>query len=304
MYKRKIDPADNKQTFSDLQVKIHCCRYWLLDEWECLNMSFPFWRLYYNTFGNASVHFKGVTHYLTPDKVILIPPNTSFSTNLKNKTNSKFSESIIGKQIESNEELRKINQDGKADHLFVHFNLGLEGDHIIPGLYVFKVDEHIKNRINEIKQSIIINEVNIDLSLSLAIYSLIFNFLRQTSPTAWDNKLFDTRVMQILNFIENHLDRKITNEELAEMVNMATNSFARLFHESTNYTLQEYIRKKRIERACNFMHHTSDSIDLISLNCGFVDRQHFSKVFKQEMNITPAIYKKHHTLDPNNQKFD
>jgi transcriptional regulator GlxA family with amidase domain len=44
------------------------------------------------------------------------------------------------------------------------------------------------------------------------------------------------------------------------------------------------------------MHHTSDSVDSIAMNCGFVDRQHFSKVFKQVMNISPAVYKKRHTL--------
>jgi AraC-like DNA-binding protein len=304
MQKWKIDPADNKQSFTDVQIKLLCCRYWLLEEWECLNMAFPFWRLYYNTFGNASVHFKGVIHNLTSDKVILIPPYTAFSTNLKNNFSETAKESIIGKQVESYDELKYSMQNGKADHLFVHFNLDLEPDHVIPGVYEYNADESIKKLIEEIKRQTISNVLHINLPVSIAIHALIFHFLKQVPLNAWDTRVFDRRVANALTFIEKNLDGKITNEELASKANMATNSFARLFHENTNCPLQQFIRKKRIEKACDLMHHTSDSIDSIAVNCGFIDRQHFSRVFKQAMNITPAIYKKRHTLDPDNQQLD
>jgi AraC-like DNA-binding protein len=244
------------------------------------------------------VHFKDTSYVLNKEIVILIPPNTAFSTKLKNNPSGSVKESILGKQIENISELDYVENDEKADHLFVHFNLGLEPDHVIPGLYVFRIDETIKILIDQIKQQIISNGLQINLSQSLFIHALIFHFLKEMPSNAWNNKVFDIRVLKSINFLEKHIDRKISNRELASMANMATNSFARLFHENINYSLQEYIRKNRIEKACKFMHHTSDSIDMIAINCGFGDRQHFSKVFKQIMNISPAVYKKRHTLDP------
>ena len=66
-------------------------------------MAFPFWRLYYNTFGNASVTYEGKT--ITPDKIklLIIPPDTSFSTRLKSDPDQSFRESIVGKRIEDPE---------------------------------------------------------------------------------------------------------------------------------------------------------------------------------------------------------
>ena len=52
MLKNKIqtigDPSKNQQTFTDVELKILCCRYWLLDVWNCNDLSFPFWRIYWN----------------------------------------------------------------------------------------------------------------------------------------------------------------------------------------------------------------------------------------------------------------
>jgi AraC-like DNA-binding protein len=297
IHKQKIDPSEGRQALPEFQIKLHCCRYWLLEEWECLNMAFPFWRLYYNTFGNASVHFKGNSQVLTSEKVILIPPNTAFSTRLKNRSAHLVKESILGKQIESFDELKHVDSGQKADHLFIHFNLGLEPDHVKAGLYQFPINTCLEENILDIKQGLIKNGHQINLALSLSIHNLIFSFLKNLPSDAWYQRSIDRRVLKSLNFIDNHIDRRITNSELASRANMVTNSFARLFHENMNETLQVYVRKKKIERSCHIMHHTSESIDSIASNCGFVDRQHFSKVFRQVMNITPALYKKRHTMD-------
>lgn len=42
--KKKIDPSENKQSFLNIPITIHCCRYWMFQEWEFTNMAFPFWR--------------------------------------------------------------------------------------------------------------------------------------------------------------------------------------------------------------------------------------------------------------------
>lgn len=301
LQKRKEDPADNVQRFPAFQLRLHCCRYWLLDEWECTDMSFPFWRLYYNTFGRATVCFENQSHVLTADTVTLIPPHTSFSTRLKSNGSGDMVESIVGKPVGSKKEWNIGRKELKTDHLFVHFNLGSELDGIAPGLYVFNVDAFMVGLLEEIKRQVMGSELQVHVLSVLSVYALIFYCLKQIPENAWHKKQMDRRVSCSMEYIVAHLNRHITNQELAERVRMANNSFARLFHGNTGYSLQEYIRKKRVEKACDLMHHSSDSMEQIAEKCGFFDRQHFSKVFRQVMDISPAVYKKRHTLDPGNQ---
>lgn len=297
LFNKKIDPADTKQTFSDIQLKVHCCRYWMLEEWECVNMAFPFWRLYYNIHGEARVSYDGKIFTLTPDKIFVIPPDTSFSTRLKENFNQPLKERIIGKRIECETDLILLKEKKFADHLFIHFNLGLVPDNVSPGIYLFDINDYTLSLITKIKRKIITDNMQIDLSGTFAIHSLILYLLNKMPGDCWNRKVFDRRIMFILHYIEKNYGERLTNQKLASKVNLATNSLIRLFHENTHNPLQEYIRKKRIEKACLLMHHTSDSIEQIAVNCGFVDRHHFSRVFKQITNVTPAYYKKYHTLE-------
>lgn len=43
------DPSTTVQYFPRVSIKIHCCRYWWLKNWEYSTLSFPFWRIYHNT---------------------------------------------------------------------------------------------------------------------------------------------------------------------------------------------------------------------------------------------------------------
>ena len=84
----------------------------------------------------------------------------------------------------------------------------------------------------------------------------------------------------------------MTNEQLANRTNMATNSFARLFKSIIGVASQQYILRLKVQAACNLMHHTNKSLDEISFECGFSDRHHFSKIFKKVQKINPSDYKK------------
>jgi transcriptional regulator GlxA family with amidase domain len=136
------------------------------------------------------------------------------------------------------------------------------------------------------------NESDCNLKTSLQIHLLIFNLLNSLDPSIFKNKQLDQRIYSVLMYIDQHIDQPLDNSILAGIANMATNSFARLFAENQNISLQNFIQKRRIENACNLLHHTDLNIDQISDLCGFSDRSHFSKIFKKQLQITPGYYKK------------
>jgi AraC-like DNA-binding protein len=289
----KVDPSGVKQHFSDIGIKLHCCRYWKLNEWEFNNLSFPFWRLYYNTVEGARVNFKNKVVELTANKVVLIPPYTSFSTSLKQIN----AESLSGNRISSVEELGTLKEMGMVDHLFIHFNLGFQYDHLFPGIFEFEVDDQTLSLLNEIRYSIIEQYSVLPFSLMVKIYSLILMHVSKIPAESWKARTTDNRVLKVIDFIDVHLKESLSNEVLAEKAAMSANSFLRLFKATTGFTLQQYLQSKRIEMAILMMHHSQDAaIEQIAEKCGFSDRHHFSKVFKRIVKVAPAQYRKTQTI--------
>ena len=101
----KHDPWQIKQDIVELKIEIHCSRYWILSEWECENLSLPFWRIYHSRIGGSFVEFNNTVVELTDDKMILIPPYTAFSSYIKNRRNTV--ESIKGIKIDKEEQIEK-----------------------------------------------------------------------------------------------------------------------------------------------------------------------------------------------------
>jgi AraC-like DNA-binding protein len=289
----KVDPSGIKQHFTDIGLKLHCCRYWKLNEWEFNDLSFPFWRLYYNSIGGAKVCFKNKTVVLIADKVILIPPYTSFSTSLKQMN----TESLSGNRITSFNELKGLKEIGMVDHLFIHFNLGFQYDHLFPTIFEFSVEEQTQKLLDEIRFSVIDQFSEVSFQLTLLIHSLILQMVSKIPAESWKEKTTDNRVLKVIDFIDIHFKESLSNELLAEKTAMSPNSYLRLFKATTGFTLQQYVQNKRIEKAILMMHHNQDAaIEQIAERCGFSDRHHFSKVFKRIVKVAPAQYRKTQTF--------
>ncbi|GAF01958.1 hypothetical protein [Saccharicrinis fermentans] len=78
----KGDPSDIIQLFPRYNLQLHCCRYWWLQHWEFKELSFPYWRIYHNSYQGAMVMYDGKEYALTPDKVVMIAPNTAYATRM------------------------------------------------------------------------------------------------------------------------------------------------------------------------------------------------------------------------------
>ena len=89
--------------------------------------------------------------------------------------------------------------------------------------------------------------------------------------------------------------KTLMNDDLAAQAAMAPNSFLRLFRTEMGLTLQRYVQKVRIEKALMEMHNTNMSIEQIAMECGFSDRHHFSKVFKQVTGMPPGQFRQQKT---------
>ena len=284
------DPSDLVQNFRKININVLCCRYWWLERWAHHNMSFPYWRLYWNKTGGAYV-YQERKFRLEPGYIYIIPSNTVFSSDIENKSVKGKVQLHGGNIIGDNEEEEHI-QAGDVMHFFVHFTLDEIFHDIQAKIYRVPVTHDLRNTLSAITDWLKQGTLNFNFSSSLAIYGLIINSLKLLPDEAWISRKMDTRVLKAINYIEAGLENRIKNTELAKNAFMSTNSFSRLFKENVGESPQKYLTKRRIEKSCSLLHHTNYSIDEIAVQCGFFDRYHFSKIFKSIVKTTPAVYRK------------
>ncbi|ANW96393.1 hypothetical protein AXE80_08930 [Wenyingzhuangia fucanilytica] len=284
------DPSPNKQNFINLKIKMLCCRYWLLNLWDCHEMIFPFWRIYWNKNTGGQLIHQDKVDDMDPNYIYIIPPFTSFSS--RYSKNHIYNEGIHvgGKHLNA-----KHNEDQLASqyliHFFIHFNLGVPFDNVYPGILKIELTDYLRDRLEYLTERLKIENKDFKLTFNLKLQAFIKEALTNIGSELWKAINIDERVLQIIRYVESNIEKKLSNTEMSELVNMAPNSFARLFKKEMNITLHNFIQNRKIAKSCELFEHTTKTIEDISFSLGFSDRYHFSRVFKQVTGLTPASYK-------------
>lgn len=80
-------------------------------------------------------------------------------------------------------------------------------------------------------------------------------------------------------------------DTIAGILCMSRSTFARRIKEITGSSPSAFILQLRLDHACKLLRETNLSISEISLSCGFDDMSYFSRVFKQNFDITPSQFR-------------
>jgi AraC-like DNA-binding protein len=291
------DPSSRIQEFQEVLPRLLCCRYWWMSEWKSQQMAFPFWRLYWNRSGRAKVVYNK-TIYLEADKILLIPPNTPFATDIEETSVAPHQlYSLSGGRVENQEMEEEMAIKGTVLHLFVHFTLGYPFDTITPDIFIFNMQANQELLIKSITRQLLAGQVKFNQSGSLELYSLLFSLLHQLPSNVWKNRNLDRRVITGIRHMEQNIrDIVISNQTLAKEGGMSVNAYARLFKDQTGFSPRKYLSRMRIEKACNLLHHSELSIEQIAAACGFADRYYFTRVFTHTMLTSPGAYRRNSVL--------
>jgi len=103
------------------------------------------------------------------------------------------------------------------------------------------------------------------------------------------NKAYQQRIERVLQYIEANLDKSISLAEVAEVSHFSAYHFHRIFTGMMGETINEYITRRRLERAVNLLiFKTERSVTQIALECGFSSSANFSKAIKLHFGFSPS----------------
>ena len=98
-------------------------------------------------------------------------------------------------------------------------------------------------------------------------------------------------VRRAKEYVYKHFHERLTVEKIAKSLNVSVAYLARIFKETEQITLKQYIQKERIKRAKSLLRYSEDSIQAISQYLGFSSQSHFTELFKRTTGMTPLTYR-------------
>jgi len=252
------------QPYCNPNIRILIIHRKVLRKWHNDDTTVSFWRLYWNSKPGATIRYRQQTIELTPDRLVLVPPDTCISQRL-----------IYG----------------APTHFYMHFFTDAPFDKLSPHVYTFKIEPHMLKKIKsapmEEDDALIVN----NLSLSLVMRGLIHDLLAQIPLVNLQSFHLTEHLINNMTFIETHTRHTLANREIARHLGTSVNTMLRVYKRELGLSPQAYLRQKRIEIACALLLDPQRSIKQVSEETGFCDQYHFSRTFKKLQKITPRRYR-------------
>ena len=232
--------------------------------WNLPDLSAPYWRLYWNNTKGASVWFERKEYPLMPSNIMLIPPNTHFSSACRG---------------------------APPMHFYIHFTASPPFDGIPAQVITLSPGKEMIGAAREASR-LLSKEKPDSMRISISALSLIFSCLNLISEKFVVQGKPEPRIALAMKMLEDGLSAPPSNSRIAEKLCMSTNAFLRLFKENAGISPQHYSRNKRIDKACILLHYSGQDIKQIAVETGFCDRFHFSRVFRKLRGVGPAEFRK------------
>lgn len=137
------------------------------------------------------------------------------------------------------------------------------------------------------------NSANSDVMIHTLMAQLILKIARIHADSKQRDTLpTDVYIKEVINYIHHHYDMDLKIQDLADVVYLHPSYLHRIFKESMDCTITEYLTEVRIDRAKMLLAKTDIPITEISEYVGVNSRQYFSYLFKKMTNETPRNYRK------------
>jgi AraC family transcriptional regulator len=125
---------------------------------------------------------------------------------------------------------------------------------------------------------------------------VVFELARVTSgqrdPRTNHSGLTAKQIKLVTDYMDGHLDEKMTVAELAALVDLTRYHFIRSFKQSTGLPPHQYMIHRRIDRARGLLAERDRSIAEIAEKTGFGTSVQLTRAFRRIVGTTPTAYRR------------
>lgn len=133
-----------------------------------------------------------------------------------------------------------------------------------------------------------------DTELSHLLHETLENVMIIACPDDRGSLDPDDIVRDIHDYLNEHLDQKITIDELALQFHLNTTTLKKTFKKIYGMSIASHVRMHRMEKAGHLLLAGDDSIMSIAAAVGYESQSRFTMVFKNEYGMLPTEYRKVH----------
>lgn len=127
------------------------------------------------------------------------------------------------------------------------------------------------------------------LNILQGYMQIIFNMIIRNMEQQHDSvKRIKPALNDIIKYIDEHYNQKLTVETLAEQCFYNTSYFSRVFRECYGKSCTTYIKEKRLEEAMKLLEKTDVPVEEIIRRVGYNDKSLFYRQLKKFAGITPS----------------
>lgn len=120
----------------------------------------------------------------------------------------------------------------------------------------------------------------------LAVHLLQHYSLEKLVVKEYTGGLPKYKLQQVIDYINAHLEQSLGLEELAQIAQMSSGYFSRLFKQSTGLAPHQYLIQCRVNRA-KYLLSKGNAIANVTYEVGFANQAHLNYHFKRLLGITP-----------------
>jgi AraC family transcriptional regulator len=100
------------------------------------------------------------------------------------------------------------------------------------------------------------------------------------------------RINRVMDYVAENLGGDLRLETLARVANFSPYHFHRIFRSIVGETLNDFIRRVRVQRAASqLIHNPTRSITQIAVNCGYSSASTFAREFRQHFGLSASQFR-------------
>jgi AraC family transcriptional regulator len=147
------------------------------------------------------------------------------------------------------------------------------------------LNEDIESAVGGVQRSAELLQVSACVPEFSATPWIIERHIARSGLAPWQARMVKTH-------IETHLDGNLRTKDLAQLVQLSSFHFCRVFRVSFGHSPHTYVTRRRVERAQGLLLTTSQTLGQIALDCGFADQAHFTKIFRRSCEESPGEWRR------------